>query len=143
MKRFLTNRSFAVIAIGVLATAAIAQISLKNILKAGGAVAVVSAFGKDINNGFNKLWNRKEERDVKTKVVVILTVGKGTAIGAAQVMGPPDMVDDVVAVAQPEMTLLGVRLRALIPIANKNTGSSSGLSIVKGVGVSGIVDLRL
>jgi hypothetical protein len=141
MHKIFSSKSLAIVAVGVLGAVAVAQISLKNILKAGGAVAVVSAFGKDINNGMNKLWGRKDERDVKTKVVVIVTVGKGTAIGAAQVMGPPDMVDDVAVVAQPEMSLMGIRLKALIPVSDKNT--SGGLKVVKGVGVSGIVDLKL
>lgn len=130
-----------VIGLTVLIIAAIAAAQLKTILKAGGAVAVVKMFGKDLNNGMNKLWGRKEEPDVKTKVVVIVSVGRGAAIGACQVMGPPDMVDEVVAVAQPEAKVLGANIRALIPVSDKNT--SGGLKVVKGVGVSGIIDLKL
>ena len=107
----------------------------------GGVVAVVSAFGKDMNNAMNKLWGRKDSDEYKTKVVPIISVGKGTAIGAAQVMGPENMVDQVAVVAQPETSLMGVRMKALIPVSDKNV--NGGLKVVKGVGVSGIVDLKL
>lgn len=124
---------------------AVAAPQLKQILKAGGVILAISTFGKDMNNGLNKLWGRRDTSNLKTKVVPILTVGSGTAIGAVQVMGPPSKVDDVVAVAQPEVKILGgeVRLRALIPVSSKSVKSGSALEIVDEVGVSGIVDLRL
>jgi hypothetical protein len=148
MKRIFRNKiAWAVAGVMVLTTAAVPQISLKNVLKAGGVIAVISAFGKDMNNGLNKLWGRKADSRVKTKVVPILSIGRGTAIGAVQVMGPPSKVDRVVAVAQAELGILGneIRLRALIPISDKNVNSKdgSGLSVVDEVGVSGIIDLPL
>jgi hypothetical protein len=136
------NKKLTFVMAGVLAIAAVATPQIKELLKIGGAVAVVSAFGRDINKGINKLWNRKDSSSVKTKVVVILSVGSGgAAIGAAQVMGPPGLVDKVVAVAQPEANLMGIRLRALIPVSSKNVVDN--IKIVDGVAVSGIVDMKL
>lgn len=140
MKKLFRNKLF-LATVSLLAVSAIALSQIKQILKVGGVIAVVSAFGKDINNGMNKLWGRKNDDDYKTKVVPIISVGRGTAIGAAQVMGPKEMVDKVVVVAQPETELMGVRLKAMIPVSNKDV--KSGLNVVKGVGVSGIVDLKL
>lgn len=118
---------------------------LGKIIKIGGMALLVQQFGKDMNSGLNKLTGHKDSTKVKTKVVTILSVGigRGNAIGAAQVMGPPALVDKVVAVAQPEADLFGkeVRLKALIPVSDKNV--SKTLHIVDGVGVSGIVDIRL
>jgi len=59
------------------------------------------------------------------------------------VMGKPDLVRKVQAVAQLEGDFLGreVRLRALIPISTKNP--QRGIDRVEGVGVSGIIDIKL
>lgn len=118
---------------------------LGKVLKVGGVALLVSQFGKDMNSGLNKLTGHKDTSRVKTKVVTILSVGLGrsSAVGAAQVMGPPEKIDKVVAVAQPEADLFGreIRLKALIPVSDKNV--NKGLSIVDGVGVSGIVDIKL
>ncbi|MBI5708332.1 MAG: hypothetical protein HZC36_15215 [Armatimonadetes bacterium] len=144
MKRFATKK-VALIAAATLALAAVGAPQLKQLIKAGGALVVVNTFGKDINKGINKLWDREDTPRLKTKVVPILTVGVGTpsAVGAAQVMGPPDAVDRVAAVASPEVKFLGeLRLRALIPVSTKNPDKSS-LKAVENVGVSGIVDIKL
>jgi len=137
------NRKLGFALAAILLIAAVATPQLDKIVKVGGAVAVVSAFGKQMNTGIDKLWNRKANPKVKTKVVVILTVGLGTssAVGAAQVMGPPALVDKVVAVAQPQTTIAGFKIRALIPVSSKNV--LSNIRVVDGVGVSGIVDIRL
>ena len=82
---------------------------------------------------------------MKTKVVPILSVGIGrsSAIGAAQVMGAPSQVDKVVAVAQPEADLFGrtVRIRGLIPVSSKDVVKD--IKTVDGVGITGLVDIRL
>lgn len=118
---------------------------LGKLIKVGGMALLVQQFGKDMNGGLNKLTGHKDTTKVKTKVVTILSVGVGrsNAVGAAQIMGPPALVDKVVAVAQPEADLFGkeVRLKALIPVSDKNV--SKKLAIVDGVGVSGIVDIKL
>ena len=70
-------------------------------------------------------------------------IGRSSAIGAAQVMGPKSLVDKVKAVASPEAELFGreIRIRALIPTSNKTI--TDKFETVDGVGVSGIVDLKL
>jgi hypothetical protein len=139
MKKFLKGK-FAVVLAGVFLLSAIAAPQIKQILKVGGVLVVINTFGKEMNRSINKLWGREDNSKVKTKVVPILTVGKGTAIGAVQVMGPPAQVDKVIGVAQPEVSFQGIRLRALIPISDKNTSS---IRAVEEVGVSGIVDIKL
>lgn len=132
-------------AIAVAAVAGFGVSQLGQILKIGGIAVIVDKFGKDMNKGLNDLTKHKDSAKVKTKVVTILSVGlgKSSAVGAAQVMGPPALVDKVVAVAQPEADLFGkeVRIRGLIPVSSKDL--SKGMRIVDGVGVSGIVDIKL
>ncbi|MBX3118401.1 MAG: hypothetical protein KF784_04995 [Fimbriimonadaceae bacterium] len=138
------NKKLSLIVAGSVLMSTFAFSQLDKILKIGGVIAVVNTFGKDIDKGINKLWGREQTKKVKTKVVPIYSVGLNSdqAIGAAQVMGPPDKVDSVVAVAQPEAKILGnqLRLKALIPVASKNWSNIKG---VEEVGVSGIVDIKL
>lgn len=131
---------FTTLCLAVMSTYAAAQLKLSDVLKVGGAVAVVNTFGGQINSAFNKLQNHKDNQEVATKVVTIVTIGinASKAIGAAQVMGAPDKVKECKAVAQVEGNLLGIRIRALIPIS-----SDKSIKRVDGVGVSGIVDLKL
>ena len=116
---------------------------LDKILKAGGIALVVDRFGGDMDRALNRLTNTKPDKNFATKVVPILSAGNGAHIGAAQVMGKPDLVRKVQAVAQVEGDFLGreVRLRALIPISTKNPQRS--IDRVEGVGVSGIIDIKL
>ncbi len=118
---------------------------LGKLVKIGGVALLVDQFGGEMNKGLNRLTKHTDSKTVKTKVVTILSVGigKSSAVGAAQVMGPPALVDKVVAVAQPEADLLGrqIRIKALIPVSDKNVTKS--IKIVDGVGVSGIVDIKL
>jgi hypothetical protein len=141
------KKLLAIVAVVAVSSFALGQFGgdIGRILKVGGMAVLVNAIGKDMNNGLNKLTGHKDSAKVKTKVVTILSVGIGrsSAVGAAQVMGPPDKVDKVVAIAQPEADLFGkeVRLKALIPVSSKDVVKE--LKIVDGVGVSGIVDIRL
>jgi hypothetical protein len=77
--------------------------------------------------------------------VPILTIGinASSAIGAAQITGPAAKVDQVQAVAQPEADLFGreIRIKALIPVSSQDV--IKDIRRVEGVGVSGIVDLKL
>ncbi len=139
------NRKVALVVVATLAVSALAAPQIGKILKVGGVIVAINTFGRQMNDGLNRLWNRDENSRVKTKVVPILTVGinSSNAIGAAQVMGPPSQVDKVVAVAQPEARILGneVRLKAMIPVSSKNVVEN--IRAVPEVGVSGIIDLRL
>lgn len=118
---------------------------IREVIKVIGVSAAVKRFNKDINKAINKIANRSDTAERATKVVPILTVGigKSNAIGAAQVMGPVKLINTVEAVAAPETELFGkeIRIRALIPVASSDV--KNGLKTVDGVGVSGIVDLKL
>ncbi|MBV6459284.1 MAG: hypothetical protein HONBIEJF_02429 [Fimbriimonadaceae bacterium] len=138
-------RSKRVLAIlATLALAVVATAQLMELIKIIGIGAAVQKFGPEMNKALNKLTNHKDTDKQWTKVVPILSVGIGggsSAIGAAQVTGPKSQVEKVNAVASPELNFLGeVRLRALIPVSNKELKS---IRSVQGVGVSGIVDLKL
>lgn len=126
----------------ILGTFAYAQ--LDKILKGGAIVAAVDKFGPDINKGINQLVdNRNLGHGQATKVVPILSIGKGEAVGAVQVVGTKAQLDKVRAVAQLEgdvRLISTVRLRALIPISAR---SVDNIKRVPGVGVSALVDIRL
>lgn len=116
---------------------------LDKVLKGGGIAVVVDRFGKDIDRFINGLTNTKPDKNFATKVVPIISAGRGTYVGAVQVMGKPELVKKVQAVAQLEGDFMGreVRVRALVPISTKNPGRK--LDRVEGVGISAIIDIRL
>ena len=92
---------------------------LKDILLGGGILVLVDKFAPQIDRFVSTVTGNKTDsvREV-TKVVPILSVGKGGYVGAVQVSGPRNQVDQVRAVAQIEgSTKIGreVRVRGLIP----------------------------
>ncbi len=129
---------------GVLSVCGLAaSAQLGGLLKGGGIAFLVSKFGKDINKGINDLTRTKGVTNTyATKVVPIISAGKGTEVGACQVMGPTNDVAKVSAVAQIEGGLdqLGVRVRVLVPVATKNITS---IKRIPGVGISGLIDVKL
>lgn len=129
-------------AAGLMALTAIGATQVREVIKILGVGAVVQKFGPDINRAMNKLGSHEDSNASTTKVVPILSVGSRRAIGAAQVMGPRDAVETVKAVAQLDQDLFGreIKIRAMIPIASEEL---SNIRRVEGVGVSGIVDLRV
>ncbi len=138
------NRKLLLSFAAVLAVGTLGYTQLDKIIKVGGTVAVVNAFGKDMNKAINKLTGHTDKEASMTKVVTIFSVGlnQSSAIGAAQVMGPKSQLDKVVAVAQPEAKLLGsIRVKALIPVSNKDV--LKGIRVVEGVSVTGLVDIKL
>ncbi len=132
------------VGLALLAVVPLAAPQFKAILKVVGVGAAVKQFGPQINTALNKLSSHKDSVKVKTKVVPIISAGVASrqAIGAAQVMGPAVEVDKVQAVAQLDQDVLGkeVKIRAMIPVDSMNP---TNISRVEGVGVSGIVDLKL
>jgi hypothetical protein len=114
---------------------------IEKLLKIFGAGIVVEKFGKQINKAINTLLlNNKAEIKDATKVVPILSIGSGGHIGAAQVSGPEDKVEQVEAVFQIEGKWNAIRLKALVPSDSKNPLK---LNRVEKVGVSAIIDLKL
>lgn len=134
------------IATSVIGVAALATAQIGSIIKLVGVGAAVQKFGPDINKQINKLTGHTNTSTRWTKVVPILTVsvtgGRNNAIGAAQVIGPKVQVEKVKAVAQPMAKMFGneITVRGLVPIEGSDP---SKMDVVDGVGVSGIVDLRL
>ena len=74
-----------------------------SVLKLGGISYLVERFGSEINTAINKIFSQKSmDTEYATKVVPILSLGKGGYIGAVQVVGPKAQVDKVKAVGQLE-----------------------------------------
>ena len=144
MKIRIHKRILAVALCG-LAVTAIAADPFMDLVKIIGVGAAVTSYAPKLNSAINKLANQHDTESVVTKVVPILSGGINSrkAIGAAQVMGPRSQVDKVKAVAQIEQDLVGkeVKIRALIPIESKDV--IRDIRRVEGVGVSGIIDLKL
>jgi len=78
-----------------------------------------------------------------TKVVPIIRVGTtGTAVGAAQVIGPEQQVKKVQAVAELELTVGSLRGRGLIPVTTRKV-STDTVRGVGGVGISANIKIPL
>lgn len=121
-------------------------IDLGSIIKVAGIGLLVDQFGPQLNNFINTLMaQHKATPEFATKVVPILTVGvlgNSGYIGAAQVMGPQNLVDRVQAVVQVESSFNGnmFRVKGLIPIDSK---VPVNFTRVSGVGVSAMIDVRI
>lgn len=125
------------------AVSATQAFGLGDILKVGGMSILIDKFATPLNNFINTLMAKHgAETDYATKVVPILTVGSGGYIGAAQVTGPSDLIEQTEAVIQVEGNFNGsqFRVKGLIPIDSKNPVH---FSRVTGVGISAIIDIRI
>ena len=121
-------------------------INLGSIIKVAGIGLLVDQFGSQLNSFINALMAQHNATpEFATKVVPILTVGvlgNSGYIGAAQVMGPQNLIDKVQAVVQVESGFNGnmFRVKGLIPIDSK---MPVNFSRVSGVGVSAMIDVRI
>jgi uncharacterized protein YwlG (UPF0340 family) len=116
---------------------------LGSLIKGAGVAVIISQFGRDINKALNRLTNTQDETsEYATKVVPIISVGTGKEAGACQIMGPPSAVKKTQAVAQFEGNFrpVGMRIRALVPIETK---SVSNVRRIPGVGISGLIDIKI
>lgn len=114
-----------------------------DILKVGGISIIISKLATPLNNFINTLtFKNGVANQYATKVVPILSFGSGGYIGAAQVIGPQELVDKTEAVIQIEGDFSGntFRVKALIPTDSTNP---TNISRVNGVGVSAIIDVRI
>jgi len=139
--------SVVVVAVLALAIVPAAQaINLGSIIKIAGIGLLVDQFGPQLNSFINTLMAQHNATpEFATKVVPILTVGvlgNSGYIGAAQVMGPQNLVDRVQAVVQVESSFSGnmFRIKGLIPIDSK---VPVNFTRVSGVGVSAMIDVRI
>jgi len=97
-------------------------LGLGDILKVGGIGLLLDKFSTPLNNFINTLMAKHGAgTDYATKVVPILTVGSKGYIGAAQVTGPTDLVDQTEA----------------------DSKNPTNFSRVQGVGVSAIIDIHI
>lgn len=131
-------------------TAASAQFGdLNGVIKVVGIAGAVKIFGTQINSFLNKILQEHNVGGLPyTKVVPIVRVGAGTYVGAAQLVGSPEIVRHVGACAEGELDLglahvnNRVQLRFLLPISSVNLLKTLP-SRVKGVGVSAILDFHV
>ena len=114
-----------------------------DLIKIFGIGWAVTQFGGEINNTINSfLGQRNLGTQGMTKVVPIVSIGSGTAVGAAQVVGPDVQVRTVRAVAQLEWVPGDFRGRYLIPVTTDRNLTSS-VTGVDGVGISALVDFPI
>lgn len=119
-----------------------AQGLIGDALKLFGISYVVRHFGGQINSFINKLAGQKGIKwEGTTKVVPIFSIGAGAYVGAAQVQGPSDLVDNVKAVGQVETKISSFRGRLLVPVNTSKPGKN--LTRIKGVGISALVDFKI
>ncbi|HWR28314.1 MAG TPA: hypothetical protein VN631_00645 [Negativicutes bacterium] len=143
-KTWLLLLLFVIVAVAIVPAAQ--AIDLGSIIKVAGIGILVDQFGPQLNSFINTLMAQHNATpDFATKVVPILTVGvlgNSGYIGAAQVMGPQNLVDRVQAVVQVESSFNGnmFRVKGLIPIDSKVPVKFNRVS---GVGVSAMIDVRI
>ena len=141
--RLRTRFAALLVAASLLFGGAALAVDLTDILGAVGGGFLVSAIAGPMNDFINTITlNRNIGVTESTKVVPILSVGTGTAIGAAQVSGPESAVRRTKAVGQIEAEYQGrLRVRILVPMDSSNP--LQGIRRVQGVWVSAIIDYRL
>ena len=121
---------------------AVWAIDLTSIVKVLGIGWAVTQFGDEIDSFITKaLGEREAAARGATKVVPILSLGRGGYIGAAQVVGNPENVQRVKAVFQLEGRIGSFRPRILVPTTtDKVTGTPDR---AKGVGVSAVIEFKI
>jgi len=113
-------------------------------IKILGVGLVLDKWGDDINGFINRTLGQKHARiEGETKLVELIRVGgAGSAVGAAQVMGPRDRVSKVQAVAEVEIPIGAFRARGLLPVSTRKELTQS-IRMVGGTGVSANIKFPL
>jgi hypothetical protein len=129
--------------IGAAAQTASARIpDLGGVLKAGGIIFAVRQFGGEINRVITGVLNQRGvPYQGATKVVPIVSVGRGIYVGAAQVAGPPEQVREVRGVGQVETRLGDLDGSLLVPTNTTTPGKD--FSKIQGVGVGALIDFEI
>ena len=128
--------------ITVAAATAVSALDFGSILKVGGVAFLVTQYGGKIDDFISgTLGERDAAARGATKVVPILSLGRGGYIGAAQVVGNPENVQRVKAVFQVEGRFGSVRAQFLVPTATDKVSGSPDRA--KGVGVSAVIEFRI
>jgi hypothetical protein len=114
---------------------------LDKVIKGGVTGYAVTATADTLNSAINTVTAKYGVSSTDaTKVVPIISVGDGSRAGAAQVSGPQSKVDQVKAALIIEQTLLGVRVKVLLPV---DSVDYKNVNRVQGVGVSASLDYKL
>jgi hypothetical protein len=116
-----------------------------DLLKIGGIGFVVKQFDTEIDKGINEIMAKNGVMpEAKTKVVPIIRIGLSdpTAVGAAQVVGPPTQVDKVQAVGESQIRIGGIGGRILLPLSTKKAVTKS-VRGVGGVGISANIKINI
>jgi hypothetical protein len=131
------------VAVGLAAVSVAAfAIDLGDVLKVVGIGALVSEFREPLNRTINDTLKENDAEVMgATKVVPIFSVGRGVFVGAAQIVGVPEAVKKVQAVAQVEIAMGDAKLQAYIPVSTKTPGKNP--QRVPNVGVSALIDIRV
>jgi hypothetical protein len=128
--------------LSVAAVPAAQAFGLGDIFKVGGVSFLVDKFSGPLNSFINTLtFKHGASTNFATKVVPIISFGNGSYVGAAQVTGPQDLVNQTQAVLQLESDFAGqFHIQALVPIDSKNPVH---FSRVNGVGVSAVIGVQI
>lgn len=116
---------------------------LGGVVKVGGIGWLVNQYGEKLNSAINTvMMNKGASTNYATKVVPIVSIGNNGYIGAAQVVGDADQVEQVKAVGQLEISWNDklFRIKGLIPM---DSTDPSSFSRVQGVGVSAVIDVKI
>lgn len=113
-------------------------------IKILGVGLVLDKWGDDIDRFINRILGQKQARiEGETKLVEIIRVGgAGSAVGAAQVMGPSHRVKKVQAVVEVEIPIGRFRARALLPVSTRKELTRT-IRMVGGTGVSANIKFPL
>lgn len=117
--------------------------TIRDVILVFGIGYAVRVFGDEINDFLNSALAQRGVRwEGRTRVVPMVSIGSGIFVGAAQVAGPPDRVDDVRAVGAGEFRLFDrARIQPIFPL--NTTNPLRGFRRVPGVGVTAIIDFRV
>ena len=107
-----------------------------------GIAFAVRHFSGQLNSFINTLLAQKGVQwEGATKVVPIVSLGRGVYIGAAQVAGSPELVKQIKAVGQGETSIGDLRGKLYVPLASNKPQKK--IERVKGVGVTAIIDFKV
>jgi hypothetical protein len=141
MKRTLVP---AVLAATLLVSGTALAISLGEVLlKTVATGVIVNAVAGPADKGINTLLaNNNLPSGTSTKVVPVLSVGEKGYVGMAQVAGSQALTDRTKSVVQLETSFLDkqFRIKLLMPM---NSVNPIGVSRVRGLGVSALIDMAL
>jgi hypothetical protein len=147
MKIFAAKRSLAWIlvpAVLALSVTAALAFDLGSLLKVAGVGVIVSQYGGSMDKAINSaLKEHHAEALGATKVVPIFSVGRGLFVGAAQVVGVPENVRTVQAVAQVEAKFGSLGGTLMIPISTKKPLGGGQPKAVPNVGLSAVIDIKV